>query len=110
MKKLIKILLKFVATLFGNLDAERQKLIELAIGVGNAIKKVLDREVDDVAVDIVGLLNPSLAKTLGNAKDKLQEMLPDLILKLSLMKDIPGYTKNEQVKYVLELLKGSDRS
>lgn len=106
--KLINKVLKFIVNLFSNMEDEKQKVIELAINVVNAVKMVLDGEVDDVAIAVISLLNPALGTTLNTNKDKLEKMLPDLILKLTLMKDIPGETQNDKVKYVLELLRVSD--
>ncbi len=107
--KRIRKLINWITGFFTKLDKKYQNIIDFSIISVNAVKKFMDGNLDDIMIDIAIVANPKIGAIAGNLKDKLENKLPELIVKLSLMQEIPGETIQKQAQYVLKLLKVSDK-
>lgn len=107
MNKNLNEIFSFIKRIFAGLKYEAKKNIPVAIDVVEAIKKVLDSQVDDIVLSILGSLVPNLPVSQINIiKSKLEKELPKIILELNLVNlALNGQDINTQLQTILDQLK-----
>lgn len=107
MKKFFKKIFAFIKKLYNSLKDETKQYLPIAIGAVEALKKLLDSHVDDVALAIVTTLIPSIpADKVNLVKAKLEAALPKILLEMNLVNSIANIEDpNAQLQAILDALK-----
>lgn len=107
MKKLWKKISSFISKLYASIIDETKHYIPIAINVVEAIKKVMDSQVDDVILSILYVAVPNIpADKVNLIKGKLEKELPKILLELNLINSIANTADvNEQLQKILDALK-----
>lgn len=99
--------MNYIKRIYKRLIDESKVYIPVAIDVVEALKLVLDSPVDDIVLDVIGILIPNLPKNkIDVIKDKIHAELPKILIELNLINAATNSTDiNEQLKGILEALK-----
>jgi len=107
MKKLWMKISSFMKKMYVKLIDETKENIPIAINIVEGVKKVMDSQVDDVILNILKVVIPSIPTAQINAvKEKIEKYLPKLLMELNLINTIANTTDvNEQLTLILNALK-----
>lgn len=105
--KLLKKIRAFLKKVYEKLVDESKQYIPIAINVVEAVKKVMDSQVDDVVLSVLKILIPNIPDAqVDKVKGKIEEALPKLLLELNLVNSIANTDDiNKQLQMVLDHLK-----
>lgn len=105
--KLLKKIRAFLKKVYDKLVDESKQYIPIAINVVEAVKKVMDSQVDDVVLSVLKILIPNIPdEQVDKVKGKIEEALPKLLLELNLVNSIANTDDiNKQLQMVLDHLK-----
>ena len=89
--------------IFKGLEEETKLLVPIAIGIVEGLKAVMDTPMPDVILILAEKFLPgAVGEELEKGKQKLREILPNVLLKLRLIKSISDITDiNEQLNAIL---------
>lgn len=109
MKKIFQKILNFIKKIYSSLKDETKQYLPVAINFVEAVKKVMDSPVDDIALSIVTTLIPSIPKDkVELVKQKIETALPKILLEMNLINSIANIEDtNQQLQAILDALKVS---
>lgn len=107
MKKLLDKVFSFIKKIYAKLVDETKEHIPVAINVVEAVKKVMDSQVDDIILNVLKVTLPNLPiSQVEIVKKKIEDHLPKLLLELNLINTVANEEDiNKQLQMVLDALK-----
>lgn len=108
MKKLLQKVWNWVKGLYEGLVGTTKKYVPVAIKIVEAIKKVMDSPVDDVALAIITMAIPGDAddKLVKKVKEFVEDNLPKFLVELKIINEISNYPDlNSQLQGIITELK-----
>lgn len=109
MKTFLQNILLKIKGFFTKAEDQTKKLTLIAIKLTEGLKLVMDSQVDDIVLGIVGIVFPSYDPLIDKAKAYVEKYLPTTILSLKMVNSIANITDpKEQLVQILHLFKLSD--
>lgn len=108
MKRLLQKVWNWVKDLYEGLVGTTKKYVPVAIKIVEAIKKVMDSPVDDVALAIITMAIPGDAddKLVKKVKEFVEDNLPKFLVELKIINEISNYPDlNSQLQGIITELK-----